>query len=186
MTFLPDLLWIEQCVARGEVKSYIIGNRFREKVYMVTGIMVASSSRSFRSSLEERRLYIHAGIDLSAWTGVPVALGPEVEWTKKESTTESGEREGDFVFAFRVREIRVKRKGGVKTHKIYDKGALFSTEKKAEKNMTNEDELEVEGLSEEADGEEFGLEVKDAMQAADNAELESEECSVVLPEEYSM
>jgi hypothetical protein len=80
----------------------------------------------------------------------------------------------------------VKRKGGVKTHKIYNKGALFSTEKKAKKNITNEDELEVKGLSEEANGEDFRLKVKDAMQAANNAELESEECSVVLPEEYSM
>lgn len=182
MSFMPSQTFIEDCVKCEEVRRYIIGNRFREKIYMVTGVMIASSTTTFRESLEEKGVYVHAGVDATAWAGVPISVGPEGKWKRKQVTKTGSEREEEFVFAFRVREIRVKRKGGVKTHKLYDKGALFNTDQKLEE-VVLEDEVEVEGLGEEADGEEFGLESKESKQILGDMDEQEEDCICVLPEE---
>lgn len=182
MTFVPSEKWLEDVVRSDEVRGYLLGNRWREKVYLITGVMIASSSQSFRATLEEKGLHINVGVDATAWTGVPVSVGPEGKWKRKEVAKTQSETEEKFVFAFRVREIRVKRKGGVKNHRLYDKGALFNAEKRRDEVGRDEEDVEVEGLGEEAEGAEFGLEMKGVRQALGDEEGE-EECVCVMPEE---
>jgi hypothetical protein len=103
-------------------------------------------------------------------------VGPEGKWKSKESVFEKSQWEEEFVFAFRVREVRVK-KGGVKADRAYDKGALFSRERQR---VTKEaDEVEVVGLEDEADVGEFELESEEVVQEFGD---EEEECVCVLPE----
>lgn len=71
---------------------------------------------------------------------------------------ESSERVADFVFAYRIREIIVKRKGRVKSHQVYEKGALFSTERK--RVDIGVDKAEVLELGDEVDVDGFDKEVK--------------------------
>lgn len=135
---------------------------FREKKYMITGVMIASATTSFREILGERGIYIHAGVDAPAWNGVPFSAGPEGKWKRKNATTESSVRIEDFLFAFRVREFRVKRKGGVKAHKMYDKGALFNTDLKG---VTKEEvDLELIGLGGDVDVGALDMESTDVKQ----------------------
>jgi hypothetical protein len=182
MSFMPSETFIEESVQSKEVRQYIVGNRFREKIYMITGVMVASSATTFRETLEEKGLYIHAGVDATAWAGVPISVGPEGKWKRKEVVQTRSETQEDFVFAFRVREIRVKKKGGVKSHRVYDKGALFSTDKKRNE-VVNEDEVEIEGLGEEPGADEFGLLTQEVKQVAATEGEEEEKCTCALPEE---
>ncbi|KAF2005416.1 hypothetical protein P154DRAFT_559949 [Amniculicola lignicola CBS 123094] len=182
MSFVPTTKYIEEVVQKQEVLDYVVGNFFREKIYMVTGIMVASGAHSVKETLEERGVYVHAGVDLLAWTGIPLSVGPEGKLKKKEAMRVVTNTEEAFVFAFRVREIRLKRKGGVKDHKLYSQGALFGLDKAREVlKKVYDEEIEVEGLGEEADEEEFKIGVKHVLQAGD--EDVEEECLVVLPEE---
>ncbi|KAF2463703.1 uncharacterized protein BDR25DRAFT_205558, partial [Lindgomyces ingoldianus] len=125
MSFVPSQAFIEKSVQAEQVRHYIIENRWREKIYMITGVMIASGATTFRESLEERGLFISVGVDATAWTGVPISLGPEAKWKKNEVVGRRSEQQDDFVFAFRVREIRVRRKGGVKSTRAFNKGALF-------------------------------------------------------------
>lgn len=77
MSFHPSKKFLADAVSHEDVRSYITANMFREKVYMVTGVMVASSTSSFRETLEEKGLFIHASVDATAWTGMPISVGPE-------------------------------------------------------------------------------------------------------------
>ncbi|CAD0014237.1 unnamed protein product, partial [Aureobasidium pullulans] len=60
-----------------------------------------------------------------AISGIPINFGPEVDISKKQTEKESADATSDFVFAFRVREIRYKVKTGL-THKDFVKGAMYS------------------------------------------------------------
>lgn len=178
-SFHPSDMFIEDAVSNKDVMDYIRANRFRQKIYMITGVMIASSTKSFRSVLGSKGLTIHAGVDLTAWTGVPFSVGPEGKWQRKEVVEETSQQEEEFVFAYRVREIRVQRKGGVKAHRPYVDGALFNTDKK--RKTGEEDDVEVVGLGADASGEDIGLETKEVRQRFGEDDDE-EECECVMPE----
>jgi hypothetical protein len=177
-TFLPSREFLEKAVAHEDVKRYITEYRFREKIYMITGVMIASSTNMSSEKLEEKGVYVHAGVDATAWTGVPISVGPEGNWKRKAQTSESSQRADDFVFAYRVREIKVGRKGGIKSNKLYDKGALFDTEKKRKEEERYE--IEVEGMGDELEADDVEAEIREVRQDGEY-EVE-EECVVVLPD----
>jgi len=112
----------------------------------------------------------------------PVSVGPEgeIKWGGKEET--SFKDADDFVFAFRLREIKVKKTGEV-THKPKLKGALFERADDEEVLRKREKEerdiiVEVEGLSDEdATGLDFRLDNLDAM------DEDGQECVYVQSEE---
>jgi hypothetical protein len=139
--------------------------------------MIAASSTSIRETLDERGLHIHAGVDATAWAGIPISARPDGTWTHKTETRKSSTRLEGFVFEYRVREVRVRRKGGLKAHRVYDKGALFDTERKR---VVEQAEVEFEGLGEDAGGDEFGLNVRDVEQQGEDG-LQDVAC--VVPEE---
>jgi hypothetical protein len=177
-TFLPSREFLEEAVAHEDVKRYITEYRFREKIYMITGVMIASSTKMSSEKLEEMGVYIHAGVDATAWTGVPISVGPEGNWKRKVQTSESSQRADDFVFAYRIREIKVGRKGGIKSNKLYDKGALFDTERKRKEK--EQYEIEVEGMGDELDADDVEAESREVRQQG--GDQEEGECICVLPD----
>lgn len=177
-TFTPSHSFLEQAVQNEDVKRYITENRFREKVYMITGVMIASSSTVSSEKLQERGVYMHAGVDATAWAGVPISVGPEGKWKRKKETKESSQRPDDFVFAYRIRQIKIGRKGGIKSNKLYDKGALFDTHR--ERATREASEVEVEGLGDEMDVEDIELESRKVKQEVEGGQEEEFVC--VLPE----
>lgn len=178
--FRPSLHYIRTAVADEEVDEFIRENKFREKIYMVTGVMIASGASGVIRSMRERGLYAHAGVDGTLFSGgaAPVALGPEgdVKWGRQEAT--SFEDADDFVFAFRLRQIKVKKSGEI-TSKAKVDGALFGLEdgeKLLRQRAADEGKIGVlvDGLAEEdASGVDFRLEDVDAV------DLEGEACSCV-------
>jgi hypothetical protein len=177
-TFHPSREFLEQAVAHEDVKRYITEYRFREKIYMITGVMIASSTKMSSEKLEEKGFHVHAGVDATAWTGVPISVGPEGNWKRKVQISESSQRANDFVFAYRIREVKIGRKGGIKSNKLYDKGALFDTEKKRKEE--EQYEIEVEGMSNELEADDVEAESREVRQ--DGEDEVDEECVVVLPD----
>ncbi|KAF2012699.1 hypothetical protein BU24DRAFT_425332 [Aaosphaeria arxii CBS 175.79] len=179
MSFVPSRSFIEESVASEEVMSYVVNNRFTSKIYMITGVMIASCSTAFRESLEESGVYIHAGVDASAWTGIPVSAGPEAEIKRREFVRESSIRDEDYVFAFRIREIKISRKGTVKSDKPFDKGAKFGYGDEKVDVGTGET-IEVDNDLLDEDGENFGLAAQECITETDDGD--EEECVCVMPE----
>jgi hypothetical protein len=182
--FRPSLQYIKTAVADEDVDEFVRANKFREKIYMVTGIMVASGASGVIHSMRERGIYAHAGVDGTLFGGgtAPFALGPEGEynWGGKEST--SFKDSDDFVFAFRLRQIKVKKSGQI-TSKAKVEGALFGLEDGEQllRQRALEEEkigVLVEGLADEdTSGSDFRMEDVDAVDA------EGQACLCVAPVE---
>lgn len=178
-TFAPPAEFVEAAVRERAVRGYITGNMFRRKVYMVTGVKIASGARGFTSYVRERSFDARVGVDGTSM-GVPVAAGPQVE-ASEDGRTRVGFRDADdFVFAFSLREIRVKRAGGVKKQRQFKDGDFMSKDGfKKEESTATEEGIEIIGLTEyDAGGDEWDLEEIDAME-----EENGEECICIKSED---
>ncbi|KAH9228666.1 hypothetical protein K456DRAFT_1765070 [Colletotrichum gloeosporioides 23] len=101
--FVPTLDYLEKCIGMEPVKRYLMKSRYRKPVYVITGLKIASMPRR----------------------GVPVGVGPE--FGIKTETKQKVEWEGtnDFVFAYRLRKVAVKKTDKVKENSDYVKGAMM-------------------------------------------------------------
>ncbi|KAF2023076.1 hypothetical protein EK21DRAFT_95200 [Setomelanomma holmii] len=163
--FRPSLAYIKNAVEDEEVDEFIRGNKFREKVYMVTGVMVASGASGVIRSMRERGIYAHVGVDGTALSG---------EFSDAD----------DFVFAFRMRQIKVRKTGDI-THKAKVDGALFGAEdgdEELRRQKAEEDAIgvTVEGLNDgDADDGDFGMEGT----VVDAVDIDGQDCLCVEVEE---
>ncbi|OMP86969.1 hypothetical protein BK809_0007055 [Diplodia seriata] len=172
MTIRPTTKFVETCVADEKVKRYITKNRFRNKIYMVVGVMIASGAKSCVEYLKAHGLGANLGVDATS-LGFPVSAGPKVAFSSEEKTKIGSESSDDFVFAFRLQEVKVKN-GGVSVQRFVTKGALFEGDKQAESHglfLEKEEQsavVEVIGLSgEDLSGGRLGLEALDAVSETD-------------------
>ncbi|KAF2823059.1 hypothetical protein CC86DRAFT_75597 [Ophiobolus disseminans] len=185
--FRPSMTYITNAVRDPDVDEFIRGNKFREKVYMVTGVMVASGASGVISAMKERGIYAHIGVDGTILSGgfVPLAAGPEVQFSKSKVESTGFEGADDFVIAFRIRQIKVKKRGEI-THKAKVDGALFEVDDGAGELRRREEEegrigVMVEGLEEgdATDGEFRG----DSFDVRDAVDGNGVECLCVVVEE---
>jgi hypothetical protein len=169
--FVPTQEFVEQSVKDPKVREFFIENNFSEKLYMVTGLKIARGASSTSSFMKKRGFNAHVELDGTNW-GVPGSIGPGVKMNNNEKVVENFDNADDFVFAFRLREIKVTEKGKT-THAQYTDGAMFGL-KKGEKGKDEEIELVIGGIGEtDVDGKEFGLE---EVGAADDAGPSGEMC----------
>lgn len=49
ISFQLTLEFVKECVDREEVWKYVVRNRFRQKIYIITGLMIASCCTSLQS-----------------------------------------------------------------------------------------------------------------------------------------
>jgi hypothetical protein len=183
-SFQPTTDFLNACVEADEVRKYVVRNRFLQKIYIITGIMIASCSRSLRTALEVCSVYIHAGVDATVLTGVPISGGPEGICEAQEKIDECSEREEEYVFAFQLCEVKVKRDGTIRTFKRHDKGALFSVDDDGNEldESTEPDKVASVELDEQMDIDRLGLDVKKVRNEDSDAEGDDDECLCVMPE----
>jgi hypothetical protein len=153
--FRPSLAYMKAAVADKEVDEFLRGNKLREKIFMVTGVMVASGAAGVIKQMRDRGLYAHVGVDATILSGgmAPVAGGPDVALNWRHEDETSFKDADDFVFAFRLRQIKVKKTGEI-SHKPKVDGALFGVEdeeKALKRRIENRERFSVlvEGLSDE-------------------------------------
>ena len=174
-SFMPKRAFIRESVLQEDVQQYLLDTKFREKIYMITGIMIASGASSVTGYMKEKGMYAHVGVDATMFTGVPISAGPELGLSSKTENEVSFQDADDFVFAFRVREIKVKKSGEV-TDTRFDKGALFSIG--GDEEGDGKVDIEIEGLDDEdTAGHDFGMDVKEISTGDDD-----EDCLCVVPE----
>ena len=153
--FRSSLQYIRASVAEEYVDEFIRANKFREKVYMVTGVMIASGAAGMIHSMRKRGLYVHLGVKGTIISSgiAPISAGTkgDVHWGNEATTSFSDP--DDFVFAFRLRQIKIRKTGEI-VHKPKVDGALFGLEDGQEllrKRTEDENMIEVivEGMAEE-------------------------------------
>ncbi|KAF5239822.1 hypothetical protein FAUST_4707 [Fusarium austroamericanum] len=188
VSFSPKLSYINECLEDEGVQHYMRVNKpwvGPSKLYMITGIKIAYGAASTIEYARQRDLNLKFGTDFSS-LGVPISLGPEVGSSDTLSTRESQSGAEPFVFAFRLRKIKISRKGEV-NHERYTKGTLLGGKKNGEKQDVDADaeaEVVVEGVEDfDADGEEFGLSSKDTF---DDDSAGNAWCKAVIVENYDV
>lgn len=122
----PTKEYIQDAMATDDMVDYLKRNPKTGALYMITGIKIARGPEYSKKKARKLRGDGTVGVDGTA-TGIPVSLGPRAGVSITSSTNESFARSSDFVFAYRLRRIRIRQKGAKIQSEEYDiKGKMYS------------------------------------------------------------
>ncbi|KAH6950810.1 hypothetical protein DER45DRAFT_619338 [Fusarium avenaceum] len=124
--FIPTPGYLERCTERESVRRWLELCNYRKPIYIITGLKVVTGAEA--NTIKSRTVggIMFAEVDGTVWSGgtVPIASGPGIEGKvgKKRETRWEG---GNFVFAFRVSKVQVKKTGDVVSEKEFTRGAFL-------------------------------------------------------------
>ncbi|KAL6899984.1 hypothetical protein GGI43DRAFT_54521 [Trichoderma evansii] len=152
--FIPTLPWLEKCLANPSVQRYLEKCRYRKPVYIITGLKTATGAAVKTSKRSASANNAGIELEIPGSEGIlPWASKPEITMKKEVNNNMSWEDHSDFIFAYRVSKVWVK-KGSI-LEEDFTKGARFEKEEKAVVNVTlevakvEEADLEAEGFLKE-------------------------------------
>ncbi|RKL08219.1 hypothetical protein BFJ68_g9566 [Fusarium oxysporum] len=179
VSFSPKISYVLQCLKDEGVQTFMRINKpwfGINKLYMITGVKVAYGAASTIEHANQRGFNLKFATDFSS-QGVPISLGPQIGGSNTMATKQSQSGGEPFVFAFRLRRIKISRKGEV-NHERYMKGTLLGIK---EDGNDRDVEIVVEGVEDfDADGEEFQLSSKDVFDEGSSSNVP---CKAVIAEE---
>lgn len=121
--FIPTKQYLQESIYQPDVKNWMLHNK-NEPLWMITGVKIASGARFLVSRAKEKGFHFQFGFDATG-LGYPVAAGPQVEAVSKVAMTESARVGEDFVFAYRLREIRYSKRKGLTSRDLTDKDGAW-------------------------------------------------------------
>lgn len=116
--FFPDDAYLRRAVASAGVRAFLQRHRLRPKtLYVVVGVKtVTGAAAGRREAARELGGEADVAVDgalLGAVGGVPVSVGPSAGWTRRSKDSVAFGGSSDFVFAFRVRRVKIVASGDV-------------------------------------------------------------------------
>ncbi|UPK95689.1 hypothetical protein LCI18_006624 [Fusarium solani-melongenae] len=129
--FIPTSSYVQTCVEGKNVRDFLERSKYRKPVYIITGLKVVTGAQA--NTIKSRSMGGAVGVEVDAtiWTGgaVPIGGGPGVEGEVGNKVSTTWEGSSDFVFAFRVSEVRVgEATGQILSEKEYREGAMLERE----------------------------------------------------------
>lgn len=125
--FFPREDYIRTCVEVGAVRRFLEKSRYKKPVYIITGLKIVRGASA--KTLAGRSVGGSLGVEIdgTVWSGgsVPVSGGPEISATVSQRQGTSWDGSSDFVLAYRVRKVKVSRKGVVMKAEDYTTGAML-------------------------------------------------------------
>lgn len=106
--FEPSPEYLKKAIQAEGVQMFLAGSRFMTPLYMVTGVKIARGGMS-SSTKSDRGM---AGVNVETYAGVPITVGPGIEVAASWSESKSFQSRSDFVFAFRLSKLKVRRVKG--------------------------------------------------------------------------
>ncbi len=114
------------------MRRYLDKARHRKPVYIITGLKTVTGEKAKSYISRSIGGMLDIEVDGTIWSGgtVPIGGGPGIEGkaARKEGTSWQGS--SDFVFAFRVRKIKVQKTGTLEGDEDYKEGAMLEDEVK--------------------------------------------------------
>ncbi|KAH7198905.1 uncharacterized protein B0J16DRAFT_331335 [Fusarium flagelliforme] len=126
--FIPTTEYLQKCVEAETLQRYLEITSYRKPVYIITGVKVVTGAEVNTSKSGTIGGDITVEVDGTVWTGgsVPIGGGSGIEGKTAKSQGTKWEGSGDFVFAFRVSKVVVKKSGEVNEEE-YRKGAILNS-----------------------------------------------------------
>ncbi|UKZ85977.1 uncharacterized protein TrAFT101_001817 [Trichoderma asperellum] len=147
VSFEPTPEYVAEAMKSSAVQYWLTEPRQRfspiVSLYLVTGLKLVRGAK-IKYSISESTEYVgNVGIDVPTFG---LTVGPKGNWSKIEDDETEFNRKSEFVFAFRVKRIRITRKIKIEE---YHKGAFLTIGK-------DEDDNEIEPvLVDDVDGSDF-------------------------------
>ncbi|KAF4962442.1 hypothetical protein FSARC_9471 [Fusarium sarcochroum] len=124
--FIPTPAYLQKCIEDDRVRRHLEISRFRKPVYIITGLKVVTGAEA--NTLKSRTVGGNLSVEVggTVWSGgtVPIGGGPGLEGKVTSSQRTKWEGSSDFVFAFRVSKVNVK-KGEINEGE-FRKGAMLN------------------------------------------------------------
>lgn len=137
-TIAPSLHEVRKLFEDDGVQQEIKNSRFGSNLYLITGIKIARGAEVAISKVRSRGGNLHFGVDTTA-LGVPIKVGPDLENERSRGQGLTEKIKHEFVFAYRLRELRYRRKQ-VEGQKQYDKGDLMGHGQDSKESDSEDDE----------------------------------------------
>ncbi|KAL6818314.1 hypothetical protein GGI42DRAFT_309765 [Trichoderma sp. SZMC 28013] len=179
ISFAPKLAYITKCLEDDGVRNFLQINKpyfGASNLYMITGIKVAYGASSVVQYAKKRGIALRLG---SGFTGNHV--GPEFSRNGEIGVSQSQSGADPFVFAFRLRRIKLLLSGEI-SHEQYDKGAMLGIKEDEDDESSAQIPIFAEDIESDEDvhGSEFQLESRDAL---DESSPEDGLCHCVISED---
>lgn len=164
LSFEPTPQYVEEALKAPSVQAYLREPKQRfapvVSLFLVTGMKLVMGAKIKYSTSGGTAITGNFGIDVPP---LGVSIGPKGQWSRTNDAKTEFDRDSEFVFAFRVKRLRLGRK--VKTEE-YNKGAFLAIGKDG-----NDDETE-SVLVDDVDG----SDIQNARLVPDEAESGSVYC----------
>jgi len=147
--FLPSKEFVEKRVKSTEVAEFLDQMDYKVPVYIITGLKTVEGASVTSTKSKGRTFHAKLGLDGTS-VAAPVTIGPEGDYSTKESETVTFTNSTPIVFAFQLSKVSWKEKKGA-TMKEYTKGALFGVDKDYEEL----DNYDLEQTLEQGEGKNF-------------------------------
>lgn len=124
LAFEPTQEYVEQSIQANAVQTWLREPRQRFKpvvsLFLVTGIKVVQGARIKYSTSQSTKVAGNIGIDVTA---LGTTVGPKGHWDSVNEDTTEFNRDSEFVFAFRVKKLKIGRRVNTED---YNKGAFLA------------------------------------------------------------
>lgn len=129
-TFTPSTSYIESVISAPRVRQFLhTATMVRSaSIYIVTGLKTVSGAKVKTLAARSRHGILGVDVDGTLLGGIPIAGGPEISGKREDKQQASWDGSSDFVFAFRVRRVKVSKHNEVKSDEDYTRGANFGLE----------------------------------------------------------
>jgi hypothetical protein len=120
----PSLAYVRDAMRHGDVDAALKNwkHPFKRRVYMVTGVRIVNGARMVRENTSSSNNKVVAE---GAAPDQSVSAGTRAGFATQSTESEGFDRATDFVFAYRLNEVRYR---GVVTHKPYTDGEVASAD----------------------------------------------------------
>jgi hypothetical protein len=123
--FFPDSAYVEALLQKSPVATRMLTKQHKA-LFVIVGVKTVSGAAVKRAHSGSIGGSLDISVDAAvAGSPVPVSVGPSVETLSGSKESVSFEGSDDFVFAFRVHKLRVKRREEGVHQEAFSKGALF-------------------------------------------------------------
>lgn len=109
------------------MRRFLEKSRYRKPIYIITGLKIVRGAKAKTLKASYLGGSLAADVDGTVWSGgsMPLSGGAEISGSMSRKQGTSWEDSSDFVLAYRLRQVKVRKAGAIIIDEDYTKGAVL-------------------------------------------------------------